>query len=238
MPIISRALTRTILPPGIYPYFDAVGLTNETAVVAGDIIADADTKYFRVEGVKPHKVGDKTAFYECQLSHQRVYAFGPASATWSKTRPQPPQRRMKTYIDTYARAAQITKDDDSTAATFAMIWENPPYPLYQEFRATANAVFGLYVVGEPNTTPLPGMLQTPYGFKEEVPVHVCTVNTVDYAGATLQWKMEAELRYVVQQNPGGSLLTLNRRASHDRMVGSVWMYDNEWVITYKRDLTT
>jgi len=146
---------------------------------------------------------------------------------------------MKTYIDTYARAAQITKDDDSTAATFATIWENPPYPLEQgEFRHTTTPVFGLYVIGEPNTTAIMDFDQIPSHYAEVVPVHVCTVNSADCAGKTLQWKMIAELQYVCEQNPTGSQIGMERREPNDRMVGSVWMYDTPFILSYVRDPTT
>jgi len=227
-----------VLPPGIHAYYSAIGLTTATTLNLGDIIKDAFTEYFQIEVIKPHKVGDRTAFYECQLSHLPMWQGGVGSATWTKTRPQPPQRRMKTYIDTYARAAQITKDDDSTAATFATIWENPPYALEPgEFRE-ATPVFGLYVVGQPNSTPRLDFDQTPSHYEEHVPVHVCTVNSTNCAGATLQWKMEAELRYVCEQNPTGSQIGMERREPNDRMVGSVWMYDTPFILSYVRDITT
>jgi len=237
MPIASRTLAHLVMPAGIYAYHDAVGLTT-TSMVAGDQVMDADNLYYEVRGVKPHKVGNKTAFYECQLAYLPVWQLAPAQPTWSKTRPQDARRRIKAYIDTNARSAQITKDDDSTAATFATIYANPPYPLEKEFRAASTPVFGLYVVGEANSTALLDFDQTPSHYEEHVPVHVCTVDSTACTGTHLKWKMEAELRYVCEQNPTGSQISLERRGDHDRNIGSLWLYDTEFVLSYVRDLTT
>jgi len=237
MPIISRGMTSTLLPPGIYCHYDAVGLTTDDIKI-DDQVLDANSQYFKINAIQKRFVGNKLAFREVQLQHYTMGVYAPGTATWSKTRPQTPQRRIKTYIDTYARAAQITKDDDSTAAAFATIWEGQPYPLEDEFLAATSEVFGLYVVGQPNSTPRLDFDQTPSHYEEHVPVHICTINKAACTGAILQWKMEAELRYVCEQNPTGSQISMEARTPEDRMVGGVWMYDTPLILSYVRDPTT
>jgi len=127
----------------------------------------------------------------------------------------------------------LTKDNDSTAADWAAIWAGPPYPLIKEFRAP-KAMEGLYVISHANSTALMDLDLTPHGYKEHVPIHICTVDSTGCNGNALNWKMEAELRYLCQNYSTGSQRGLDFVRKNDHQIGNMWLYDREFVMAYRR----
>lgn len=236
MLIVPRAVATTVLGAGVYARHDLTGWTL-TAVVEGDMVKDADNNYYEVLSVKKVQVGNMLFFYECGLAKMPLYEAEPAATTWSKTRPKDPRERTKVYVDTYVRDAQLTKDNDSTQATWACIFSDPPYHLSHEFRAASSPVQGLYVVEMPRSKPLLDLDQVPYGYDESVPIHICTVNSTSCTGTALNWKMEAEMRYVCENNPTGSQRSFDFSAKHNRDLGGMWLYDREFMLNYRRNIT-
>ena len=72
MVILGRAATLMLIESGLYVKRDAVGLTK-TAVIEGDEVMDAASRYYTVESVTPHCVGDLLVFYECQLVYNAFH---------------------------------------------------------------------------------------------------------------------------------------------------------------------
>lgn len=237
MPILPRSAALAALRAGVYARHNWTGWTL-TAVVEGDMVKDADNVYYEVLSVEKVQVGDMLFYYECELSKMPMYQAEPAALTWSLTRPDDPRKRTKVFIDTYIRDAQVTKDDDSTQATWACIFNDPPYHLSHEFRAASTPVQGLYVNGMPESIPWMDVDQVPCRYEENVPIHICTVNSTACTGTALQWKMEAELRYQCEQQPTGSQRALNRRSDLSRDLGGMWLYDTLFTLSYVRDITT
>jgi len=237
MVILPRGSPLFRLVPGVYAHEDAVGLTADV-VLHGDQIEDSSSRYFEVASEpKDHYFLDSLYFRECQLHELPIWQASPGSATW-KTSPNDPRERSKTWIDTYARDAQITKDDGSTQASWACIFEGSPYPLSKEFRAASSPVFGLYVVGEPNSTPMMDPVsQAPYGYEEHVPIYINTVDSTDVTGTALHWKMKAELRYVAETYPTGSLRSVGRETPEPVHLGGMVMYQSRHTLNYRRDTT-
>jgi hypothetical protein len=237
MPVLPQGSTFNYMGVGLYAYENALGLTDDT-VKLGDQIKTSDNRYYMIEGLQKQYWLNKFAFWKATLSEQPIWQAAPGTLTWSKTRPNDPRERTKVYIDTYVRDAQITKDNDSTQAAWACIFSDLPYPLTQEFRAASSPVQGLYVVEMPNSTPMMDVVtQAPYGYTERVPIHIVTIDSTGCTGTALNWKMEAELRYVCEQNPKGSYRLPYSSQKLDRELGGMWLYDRLFILIYERDTT-
>jgi len=158
-----------------------------------------------------------------------LYEASPSStATW-KTSPNDPRERMRTWLKSHARDAQILKDDASTQASWECIFHDPPYPLSREFRAASAPVQGLYVVGQPNSE-----LELGVRYNEEMPMSIYTMDSTGVTGVALAWRMEAELRYVIEEKTHGSLWTLKSRRGEPIHLGSVVLYHIPTVVNYRR----
>lgn len=72
MIILGRTATLMLIEAGLFIKRDAVGLTT-TAIIEGDEIMDAASRYYTVESVTPHCVGDLLVFYECQLVYNAFH---------------------------------------------------------------------------------------------------------------------------------------------------------------------
>jgi len=146
--------------------------------------------------------------------------------------------QTKTYLTTYLRNAQLTKDDDATQVSFAIIYANPDYRLTLEFYAPYDPVDLLYVIGTPNSTPLMDpVTQKPYGYEEHVPIEIVCIDKTGITGTKLRWKAEAELRYVTETYPTGSLRSLERMGDNDQNLGSTILYSAKYILNYRRDPT-
>jgi hypothetical protein len=231
MIIVPKGATRMALLAGVYPQLDAVGLTDDSVAV-GDQIKDSTSTYYTIEAIKPHYWGDSLSHYECDLTKETMYQADFAATTWTKTRAEDPRYRTKYWlsdaVEGKLRAAQITKDDDSTLADYAVIFNDPPYPIHLEFRGSSN-MQGLYVIDQPETN----SLSCGVGYEENVPIHIMTVDSTGCTGTALQSKMEMELRYICENYPFSSLRSLNRRGKNDRDLGGMWVYDTEFILRYK-----
>jgi len=229
--IIPQGTSFNFLGAGLYAYENAMGLVDSSATVKlGDQIKSSDNRYYTISGLEKYYWLNKFAFWKATLSEQPLWQAAPGALTWTLTRSKDPRERTKTLIDTYARDAQITKDNDSSEALWACIFSEPPYPLVQEFRAASSRAFGLYVVEMPNSEALPIRV----GYMEHVPIHIMTVDSTACTGTALQWKMEAEMRYICETYPGGSLRTFERRAKYDRNLGGMQLYDRLFMMHYRR----
>lgn len=237
MVIVLRGATQLALMAGFYPRLDAAGRTADVVAV-GDQIKDANNDYWDVETVSDVYWGDSFVFRECDLTKSILYQDDFGSTTWSKTRGSDARYRTKYWMDQRLRPAQITKDNDSTTADFGVLFSNPPYPLELEFRGASN-MEGLFLIEQPTSRPLMDPLtQAPYGYDESVPIHICTVNSTGCTGTALQPKMEAELRYICETYPLGSMRSPGQGIPRNRELGGMWLYNTMITLNYRRDTST
>mgnify|MGYP000209185495 CR=1 FL=1 len=145
--------------------------------------------------------------------------------------------RTKVYLDTYLDSSNITHDDDSTAATILVAFGFPDYPLIRVFDPDEKDVDVVFSIEEPNSTPLMGHDQTPYGYEEHVPITICCVDKPGVTGTKIKWKAEAELRRVLETYPLGSMRILENRSDTTQRIGGTTIYMTTWVLTYKRSTT-
>lgn len=237
MIIFPRGASGFYTPAGWYGRVDALGWAADPVAEFDHIVHGSDryeVKYF-------HKIADGDNFVrrDIALTLIPLWQQSPSSsATW-KTGPNDPRERTKTWLDTYLDADHtwITKDDDSTAASWAVMFSNPPhYTLQMEFRGSA-PVHGLFTIDMPNSEPVADAKGVTVGYGEHVPIHVVSMDSSGCSGEVLQWKMLAELRYVFENYMPGSQRTLETTRSEDRDLGSMKLYDRVYVLEYRRDTT-
>jgi hypothetical protein len=142
----------------------------------------------------------------------------------------------KTYLDSYLDSSNLKADDESQSLFFAVIFSNPDYPLTDEFTASDVYVDLLFCLGESNSTPMIGFNHYIYGYNEEVPIQIWTLDKTGITGTKVLWKAEAELRRIVETYPFGSLRSLIRKRGLTQRVGQV-LYGTEFVLRYQRDTT-
>jgi len=231
----SKGARYSLHSVGCYASEDAMFLTQDVAT-DGDQLLTLDGAYYEAVTVQEHWILDSFVFRDVQAHQLPMWQVSPSStATW-KTLPDDPRSRTKHWIDEYVRDASILKDDGVTQASWDCMFSDPPYPLRLEFRGASN-MNGFYVVGQPNSAPEVGHDKYIIGYDERVPVHIVTVDSAGCSGHQLQWRMDAELRYVCETYPLGSLRTLNKRSSRDVMLGSMKLYDTEYELRYMRNKT-
>lgn len=142
----------------------------------------------------------------------------------------------KTYWDTHVRNSQLTKDDDYTQAGFAILYEEVNYPLVKEFRGVPSVDL-LLLVGIPVSTPFYGHDVKAYGYRERVPTMICCIDKTGITGTKLLWKTVAELRYVTENYPEGSLRSLEVMEPTTRNLGGVILHQQRVILDYRRGLS-
>lgn len=242
MVLLSKDPRRLNSIAGIYPIRDMAGITEES-MRAGDIIKEKDGTPYRVETVKDIRFN--TNLRECQMIAEPLFEADFSAPTWTKTRGSDSRYRTKVWLDPsltppgYLRTSQITKDDDSTLAAFAVMFSHPPYLLSDEFRAGTNPVQGLYVLEKTDVEALvDSMTRKNYAYNDKVVIHIITVDSLGCSGIALEQKMDAELRYVFENYPLGSVRSYDHEKPQVTDLGDMKLYDTLVTLAYKRDVTT
>lgn len=232
MVIVPKGATRLAAMAGFYPILDAAGRTADPVAV-GDQILDSNGEYWDVEIVEKIYWGDSFVYRNVHMNKAIMYQADFGTATWDKTRARDPRYRTKDWM-TNLRATQITKDDDSTLATFAVMFNEPPYPLELEYRHPTSPVQGLYVIDEPNDTPIRSGDQIIRNYEAHVPIHIMTIDSTGCSGDALAHKMTAELQYTCETHSTGSQRNLLPRRKNDRELGGMKLYDRIYELSYVR----
>lgn len=231
-----RGASFSTLGVGTYAREDAMFITADP-VAEGDLLLPSDDTYYEAVTVQEHWLLNSFVFREIQAHELPLWQSAPDSTASWKTGPSDARSRTKTWLDKYVRDASILKDDGSTQAGWATMFYGPPYPLLLEFRG-GSAMNGFYAVDQPNSVPMMDMTRSAYGYDEAVPIHIMTVDSEACRGDQLQWRMDAELRYVAQENPLGSQRSLERRSTRKHALGSMSLYDTEYILGYERGIST
>ena len=205
-----------------------------TPVEVGDQFVWSNRTY-EVVSREQHKPFGTHLCWEYQCHELPLYRAAPGESSWTKTRGSDARYKIKHWLDTYLRHTQLTRDDDETPAATAVMFTDPPYPLHLEFRGTSQAN-GLFTVEEPEAHALvDAVSQGAYGYTESVPVHVMSVDSYACTGTVLASKMISELRYVAEEYPTGSVVSLSRQSSRKTSLGSTTLYDYVFTYNYRRD---
>ena len=132
------------------------------------------------------------------------------------------RQRTIRYIAAYDIPANITKDNDATAAYIINQYENPRYPLSKAVFDPKN-VDGIRTVHTPTSEALPDWKKENYAYKEIVPVTLDAFTKQGITADKLRCKMEMDLRNTVETYPmlgatgyGSAVRMLPRMSPVDR----------------------
>lgn len=152
-----------------------------------------------------------------------------------------PRAGMKTYLDTYYTASNVTIDD---AVTLAQVLVQYGTPLEQVKENFINQSFDVVIsLEEPVVTPLMDSDQTPYGYEFDVPVRIYTIDkragddSLIVTGTILKFTVEAELRRILEDQPAGSQYRMGRGRVVNQYLGGDMIYGSEYIINYRRSTT-
>jgi len=145
------------------------------------------------------------------------------------------RNQIRTFLTTHLAEANVVRDDGSTKAVYAVIYADPPYSIMAEFRASIDPVDGLYAIGISETVPLRSADQSIYGYEENIPIFIFTIDKAGVAGTRLKERMEVELRRVCETHPIGSqpLVNLERRFDKKEQHRNITVYSTEFVLNYR-----
>jgi hypothetical protein len=230
--IIGRGMTGFHTPAGYTGRIDYLARCADPLYEGEHILWNGQR--YHVEYVKLEWDGDNFLFRESALTYLPLYEATAAQAAWPATQVDARQK-VKEYLDLRITAASLTKDDDVTLASTVNMFElGDFYHLRYEFRAATSPVQGIFAVGEPESEPLFAAGGSPWGYRENVPIHVLTVDSEDCRGDLLQRKMLNELRTVTETWEIGSHCALKSRRDMSRSLGSMRLFDIQWTLTYER----
>lgn len=225
--IVPKGTVFTVLGMGYYARHTLSGYTQD-AVVEGDEIKDGQNVYYEIKTSQDHYIGDTFIFRECELSKLPIHYDIPTTYGTAPT-VQDPRQRSKVWLDTYLIAGNLTKDDNSTPASFITCWADPPYPIIKVLETKGiDLAFSI-------ATPLSEGLPVGVGYIEHVPISVYTIDKTGITGNKLRWKGEAELRRLAETYPTGSLRRpWERMNPNEQNLGSATLYSVTYVLPYKR----
>ncbi len=233
MAIYPRNRRQAALNMGFIPHYEISGYCA-VPILEGDEVEDAFGNFYAVELVDPYQVGDTFYYNECSLSKLPLHAERPTtSGTWASV--DDPRYRMKAWLDTYLLAANLEKDDASTAATFTVCFDNPDYPIPRVF--IDKAVDLVFTVGEPASEPLLNADKSTHSYRETVPVEIFVVNKTGLTAVNLKWQAERELRRIAETYMFSSVRTIRATAPRPFNAGSTMISSYQYTINYLRDTT-
>jgi len=155
--------------------------------------------------------------------------------------------RTKVYLTTYLVAAQLTKDDDATQASFAIIYSVPPYSMEYEFirdfRTGAKLGAGadttidlLFCIDKPTSKPIYSHDDAIEAYSEDITVHMYAIDQTDITGEYLIWKAEDEVRTAFLDHPFGSacIRTISETTKDDIQYDSTKIFGCKLTFNYLR----
>jgi len=192
---------------------------------------------FHIEYFKPEYKFDNFLWRDCALTYLPLYEATAAQAAWPAT-PKDARQKVKEYLDLRIVINNLTKDDNTTLASTVNMFElEDLYHMRYEFRAATSPVQGIYAVGEPDSEPMLSGSSSPYGYRENVPIHILTIDSTGCGGRLLQRKMLNELRRILENFEIGSHCNLLNRRNESRSLGSMMLFDVRCILRYERGLT-
>jgi hypothetical protein len=144
-----------------------------------------------------------------------------------------PRSRTKTFIDTHVTDSNITKDDGTTEASWISKYADPNYPLERVFFSPKN-VDGMYLIDTADSTAITDWKHETYSYEEKLPITANCVTKHGITGNKLRWKMEEELRSIVEDYPVPSVRRFNRLTPQDIRHGLFTVYSVQYNLEYKR----
>ncbi len=233
--IAQKGAGQQLTGMGIYIGEDAVGVTPSPNVSVGNEIEDANGTFYEVKAVRTIPFTGKTKYQVCDLVKLPLHADRPkTSGTWhldSASLKTDARYRQKLYLETYLVAADITKDDGVTQASYTLCFAKPNYQISQVFNI--KDVDLVFSIGIPESEALP----LGVGYLEKVPIELFAINKTDVTATNLIEKGYQELRRICETYPLSSLRTLDRLTDNEQNLGSTVLYSVSYIMRYKRYAT-
>jgi hypothetical protein len=224
MIIVSKGTQQLLIGTGTYVRLDRLGFCIDP-VYEGDQIEDSVGGHYEVEAVREHWLLDSLVYREVDLTLLPLEELTGGSYTESTV--EDARYRTKVFLQTYL--------DSDYLPNYLVAYGEPDYPMTQVFKI--KGIDLIFSIGEPETKPLIDARQGPYGYEENMPITIFSINKSNLDGTKVKWQAETEFRRLLQENPTGSLRQFERRRNADRDLGSTRIYGTEWIMTYERDLT-
>lgn len=151
--------------------------------------------------------------------------------------------RIKTLLDSASglSAAAITKDDDATAAAYAVIFgAMPSFIDDAELFADTDPVDAIFFIGNFDSEPLIGFDKKAYAYHEIVPIDIITTDKTGITADKLENKCAQELRRIFETYPyvttaaAPSLRGIRRIAHAPEDMGGWWLHKATYMIDWKR----
>ena len=144
----------------------------------------------------------------------------------------------KYWLTTNYIANNVHLDDGVTHAVNHITFSDAPYPLRRVFFDPKNNDV-VIAVAPATSTPLIQADKSIYGYEEEVPITIYTVDKDGLTGVNVRQKAEAELRRVAENYPigTGSLRELTKTRAKETVYAGWTLYSAEYTLRYTRDLT-
>ena len=143
------------------------------------------------------------------------------------------RQRNITWWNAHDVPANITKDDDATAASTINQFEKPPYQLERIYYGTKN-VDGIQTWITTTAEPLHDWKHETYAYNENQPILLTAVTKQGITGDKLRWKMETELRRIEETYPLGSVRNMRRSAPVEMDMGTFKQFAVRYDMSYKR----
>lgn len=216
------------LPVGQYAKYVLTGFTVEV-VEEGDEIIDAQSSYYEVKAVEEEWFLDSFSHRVCNLVKLPIHHDMPTSyGTNLPEASQDARQRIKVFLDTRLLAANITKDDNTTQASYITCWADPPYPITKVFNTkSVDLVFSIGI-------PASQAPRVHTRYEEVVPITTYSTDKTGITGTKLRWKGELELRRIVREYYAGSFHALQRIEDNDEPLGSMILYSTKFMLNYRR----
>ena len=216
------------LPVGQYAKYGLTGFTVEV-VEEGDEIIDAQGNYYEVKAVEEEWFLDSFSHRVCNLVKLPIHYDIPA--TYGAGLPEASQdarQRTKVFLGKHLLAANITKDNNTTQASYITCWANPSYPIQKVF--VTKGVDLVFSVGIPSSQ----ALRVRSRYEEVVPITTHSTDKTGITGTKLRWKGELELRRIVKDYSAGSFRALQKIEDNDEPLGSLILYSTMFTLNYRR----
>ena len=142
--------------------------------------------------------------------------------------------RTKYYLDYYWVSGNATNDDSNPLMVQTM-YAYPEYPLEYEFKSPSNKDV-IIAIDQPNSKPMMDpVTEAPYGYEEHVPIEIISVDKGNVTATKAIWQAEAEVRRILEENPTGSLRSVEQISGATRRLGSTTLWSAKYVWNYRRD---
>lgn len=208
---------------GTYARTDFIGFTQDGVVIGDEVLLGSN--YYEVKSTRPQRIADSFSHREVDMTFLPLHelSYDPAAPSVNDAR-----YNTKDYLET-----RITDSNMQTTGGRNLRWiacySNPDYPLLRVFIDKRMEI--IFTIDTPDSEPKMNYDQTPYGYKERVPIHIVTLDT------EVNHLAETELRNVTESYPTGSQRGLERRGTTVHNYGSTQVFDTEFVLNYSRGTT-